>query len=217
MSNREELGLLCCTWDDPRGIMRMFEQDTIEDFDFLLFFDGKFSQWEGNIEFPANETHDIVKDFGDTHDVSTYYEYVEGKTEAEKRNHMFKRSMDIGIDWAIMVDSDEIPYINKHEWNIERDLLKYSEFGCHSVLLDNYGIQQRKPRLFNMKDEPYLIQHPTESSHNNIYSSLDGRNITDDISKTSFDCTSIRLEHDKEFHSNYRWNYRHKFANVKNH
>ena len=64
---RETLALMCTCWDDPRGIMRMFEQETIEDFDMLYFFDGKFSDWEGVPEFPVNETRDIVTDFGATH------------------------------------------------------------------------------------------------------------------------------------------------------
>ena len=68
-----------------------------------------------------------------------------------------------------------------------------------------------------MKDEPYLIQDNIHSSHNKIYSALDGRNIVDDIYHTEYNCKSLELIHDKEFHSDYRWNYRHKFANVKNH
>jgi len=214
---KEELGLICCCWDDPRGIMRMFEQETIEDFDYLCFFDGKFSQWEGVEEFPVSETHDIVKDFGDTHDVNVYYELVEGKTEAEKRNFMFYRAHQIGFDWALVVDSDEIPWIDKHEWNQERALLSKSSFGCHSVVLDNYNIRQRRPRLFNMKEMPYLLQDQEKLSHNKIYSSLDGRDMAEDITKTTYDLTSITLTHDKEFHSKYRWNYRHKFSSVKNH
>ena len=214
---RQELGLLCCTWDDPRGIMRMFEQDTIEDFDYLCFFDGKFSQWEGEAEFPESETHSIVRDFGDTHDVNIYYELVEGKTEAEKRNHMFTRAYHIGMDWGLVVDSDEIPFIDKHLWNQERDFLKDSQFGCHSVVLDNYNLIQRRPRLFNMREQPYLLQNPDSLSHNHIYSSIDGRDMAVDITKTSFDVKSITLQHDKEFHSKYRWEYRHKFAKVKNH
>ena len=197
--------------------MRMFEQETIEDFDFLCFFDGKFSQWEGVEEFPVSETHDIVKDFGDTHDVNVYYENVDGKTEAEKRNHMFYRAHQIGMEWALVVDSDEIPYIDKHEWNQERPRLSQSSFGCHSVVLNNYNLIQRRPRLFNMKEQPYLLQHETNLSHNKIYSSLDGRDLTVDITKTTYDVTSISLDHDKGFHSKYRWNYRHKFSTVKNH
>ena len=215
---RSELGLICCTWDDPRGIMRMFEQETIQDFDYLCFFDGKFTQWEGVEEFPVSETHDIIKDYGDsTEDVNVYYELVEGKTEAEKRNHMFYRAHQIGMDWCIVVDSDEIPQINKHEWNQERNLLDKSSFGCHSVILDNYNIRQRRPRLFNMKEQPYMLQHETALSHNKIYSGLDGRDITEDINKTTYDVKSIYLTHDKEFHSKYRWDYRHKFSHIKNH
>jgi hypothetical protein len=213
----ETLGLICCTWDDPRGIMRMFEQDTIHDFDYLCFFDGKFEQWQGVEEFPVSETHDIVKDFGDTNDVNVYYELVEGKTEAEKRNYMFARAYDIGMDWGLVVDSDEIPYINKHEWNKERPSLSDSEFGCHSVILNNYNLIQRRPRLFNMREKPYLLQNESSLSHDHVYSSRDGRDMTVDITKTKYDVKSITLEHDKEFHSKYRWNWRHEFAKIKNH
>lgn len=208
----EDIGLLCCTWDDPRGIMRMFEQETIKDFDYICFFDGKFVDWVGDNEFPEAETHDIVKDYGDsTEEVNVYYEYVDGKTETEKRNFMFYRAHQIGMNWALVVDSDEIPYINKHEWNKERKILSKSSFGCHGILLDDYNIIERKPRLFNMKEKPYMIQHENELSHLNVYSSYDGRNLIEDINKTKYDVESINIIHDKELQSDKRFESRKKY------
>jgi hypothetical protein len=216
---RETLGLLCSCFDDPRGIMRMFEQPTIEDFDYLYFFDGKYSQWEGKAEFPVNETRDIVKDFGDTHNISVYYELVEGKTEAMKRNHMFQVALDLGTDWALIIDSDEIPYINKHEWNIERTNLGKSKYGCfgvESVGLD--GVLRRLPRLFNMREEPYLIQNESTLSHNHIYSALDGRDLPVDITeKPEYTVTSITTLHDKMFHTDQRFKDRFRYGAINNH
>jgi hypothetical protein len=198
--------------------MRILEQETIKDFDFICFFDGKFRQWEGEHEFSEDETHNIVKDYGDTtDDVNIYYEYVEGKTEAEKRNFMFYRAHQIGMDWAFVVDSDEIPYINRESWNQESELLFKSDFGCHSVLLNNYDIIQRRPRLFNMKEKPYMVQHENEPSHSKIYSGIDGRDLTEDINKTAYDVGSISLIHDKEFHSKLRWDARKRFGSIGNH
>jgi len=213
---KETIGLLCCCWDDPRGIMRMFEQETIKEFDYLCFFDGKFKQWEGVEEFPESETHNIVKDYGDTNDdVNVYYEYVDGKTEAEKRNHMFYRAYQIGMDWGLVVDSDEIPFISKHAWNKERHTLK--KYGCYSIILNNYNLIQRRSRLFNMNEQPYLLQNENTLSHHKIFSSLDGRDMTQDITKTKYNINSIKLWHDKGFHSKERWYFRHKFSKVKNH
>ena len=133
--------LICSVWDDPRGVMRMLSQDTIEDFDYLYFFDGKFKGWEQEAEFDADEVDMIIKDWGTTHDTKILYEHVgDDKTEAEKRNHMFFRAHQLTVDWALVVDADEIPYIDKHKWNEEKVLLSNSSFGCHSVILNNYEL-----------------------------------------------------------------------------
>ena len=213
----QTIALLCSVWDDPRGVMRMLSQDTIQDFNYIYFFDGKFKDWNAEPEFNVDEVENIVKDFGITHDMKILYELVGDKTEAEKRNHMFYRAYQLRVDWSLVVDADEIPYIDKHKWNEEKALLANSSFGCHSVVLDNYGLLQRRPRLFNMREQPYLIQHSDNTSHNHIYSSRDGRDMAQDITKTTYDVKSITLKHDKEFYSKYRFECRNRYATVKNH
>jgi len=215
----QTIGLICNVWDDPRGVMRILSQDSILDFDFLCFFDGKFSNWEGKPEFNDDEVHKVVADFGEKYQdmVSTIYENVQGKTEAEKRNHSFYISKQLGFDWGLVVDADEIPYLDKHKWNEEKDLLKDSSFGCHAVNFNNHGQLQRRPRLYNMRESPYLIQHPDKTSHNHIYSSIDGRDLPVDVTKTTYTVESIKLEHNKEFYSKYRFECRNKFATISNH
>jgi len=208
------IGLLCSVWDDPRGVMRMLDQPTITDYDFVCFFDGKYKQWEGSPEFPKDEVANIIKDWANTKtDVNVYYEYVEDKTEAEKRNHMFFRAEQIGIDWAFIVDADEIPYIDKHEWNQEKVELADISFGCHSVVLDNYGMNQRRPRLYNMRERPYLLEQGI-GAHSRIYSSIDGRDIASDITKTKRDVRSLKLVHDKSFYSEKKMIDRHEFGKT---
>lgn len=219
LSYNQTIGLICNVWDDPRGIMRMLEQESILDFDYLCFFDGKFSNWEGNAEFPEKEVFNIVDDFATKYAdlINTFYEYVSDKTEAEKRNHSFFRAAQIGMDWALICDADEIPKLDKHLWNEEKSQLANVSFGCHSVMLNNYNIIQRRPRLFNMREKPYLIQHEENTSHNHIYSSIDGRDMAVDITKTTYNVKSISLTHDKEFYSKYRFECRNNFAKVHNH
>jgi hypothetical protein len=216
---KDTIGLICSVWDDPRGIMRFFEQDTITDFDYLVFLDGQFSNWVGDNEFPEFEVRDVVQDYVNSEpDVEIYYEYVTGLTEAEKRNLLFKRASQIGMDWALVVDADEIPYINKNAFDIEVDALSKAEYGCYSVILNNYDLIQRRPRLFDMREKPFLIQHPTNTSHNHIWSGIDGRDLAQDITILhNYNVDSILLIHDKEFYSDYRFECREKFSRVHNH
>jgi len=200
--DKQEIGLLCCVWDDPRGIMRMLDQPTIESFDYVCFFDGRFSQWKGEAEFPFDEVLNVVKDWGNTHDnINVYHEFVVDKTESEKRAHMMIRAYQIGMQWGLVVDADEIPKIDITKWHQEKYILKDSSFGCHSIVLDNYGLPQRRPRLFNMREQPYLTKTEGMGDHSRVYSSIDGRDLCQDITKTTKNVESITLTHNKEFYS----------------
>lgn len=215
-ANKQELGLLCCVWDDPRGIMRMLDTKTITDFDYVCFFDGMFEQWKGIPEFPFDEVLNVVKDWGNTHEfINVYHEFVVGKTEAEKRNHMMARAYQIGMEWGLVVDADEIPYIDINKWNEEKYKLKDSSFGCHSIMLDNYGHPQRRPRLFNMREQPYLNKTEGMGDHSRIYSSRDGRDMAQDITKTTANVESITLKHDKEFYTKSKLTEREEFGKTK--
>jgi len=204
----DSLGLICCIWDDPRGAMRILSNPDIYKFDYITFFDGKFSQWEGKAEFPEFETRDVIKDWSISHDVNVYYELINNKTEASKRNHALFRSNQIGMKWGLIIDSDEIFTLNRTEFDINMYLLNNRE--CHAINIDNYGIIQRKPRLLDMKCRPYYMDN-----HSEIYSGDTTKNISSTICDHNDIVTSITISHDKEFYSQYRFDQRNIFGATK--
>ena len=203
------LGFICCVWDDPRGVMRHLDNPDILMFDYICFFDGKFTQWEGKPEFPVNEVRDVVKDWSQSTGIQAYYENIVDKTEASKRNHCLFRANQIGMKWGLIVDADEIITLDRIEFDIESYLMDRGE--CHAVMVDNYNIPQRKPRLLDIKCRPYY----KDNDHSKIYSGDTGKTISENITATDYTVESITIKHNKEFYSEYRFDQRNIYGATK--
>lgn len=220
MSNerKTKIGLICNVWDDPEGVERILNQPTIFGFDYLIFIDGQFSNYKGECEYGLNDVRDCVELYKSIYkSIPIYYENVEGLTEAEKRDYSFKVAMKLGMDFALVCDADEIPYINREEFDSEVESLLQAEWGCYAIMLDNYKLEQRRPRLFDLREKPYLLQEHKTGSHSHIYSELDGRDMAVDITECLYTVSSITLKHNKEFYSKYRFDCRHEYGLVPNH
>ena len=202
--------LLIVIWDDPRGLMRILEQDTVKQFDGIMVIDGKFKGWEGDPEFNEDECKNIITDWAETCKVPCWYESTEGRTESQKRNFAFFKAYKTGFTWCLVCDSDEIPWFNKDMFDEEAQNLRRTDLGCFSVILNNYGLIQRRPRLFRLREQPYLI-----NNHSEIMSTVDGRDMADDLTKLKYDIQSIELLHNKEFYSKYRFKSRNKYMATK--
>lgn len=212
------IGLICNVWDDPLGVERILNQETIFGFDYLIFIDGQFSNYQGFHENDIYAVRDIVQQYQSIYNsIPIYYENVDGLTEAEKRDYSFKVASKLGMDFALVCDADEIPYIDREKFNVEAESLLLAEFGCYAIVLDNYKLEQRRPRLFDMREKPYLLQEHKTGSHSHIYSSLDGRDMAVDITECLYSVESITLKHNKEFYSKYRFQCRNDYGIVPNH
>lgn len=195
--------IICCTWDDPKGVKRLL--DNTECVDAILIGDGKFIQWYGVNEYNPDFTHDLVKSYPAKQKI--FYTQVEGKTESQKRSFLMRKASSMGYKWGLIIDSDEIPKINCAEFREELIHLDKGCFGSYAIMVDNYGIPQRKPRLINLYENPYY-----EDNHSKMYSGIDCRDINQDITICLYTMESIYIQHDKEFYSKKRFENRHKFG-----
>jgi len=197
--------VVCCSWDDPEGVDRLIKSTSLP----VIVIEGKFNLWDGENQFPVETTHNICKRHSKKKKI--FYKQVEGFTEAKKRDFCLKYASSLGYKWALIVDSDEILKIDMRKFKTELKYLELAEFGSYAILIDNYNIPQRKPRLIDLSENPYYTDN-----HSIIYSSLDGRDINQDITVCLYTIQSITIKHDKEFHSKTRFSDREKFG-ITNH
>lgn len=183
-----KISLLCSTYDDPLGVERLLESDTIDKFDSILILDGKYFNFNHKLDYDENLTSYIIKD---SKLKNIIYKKTEPMFQSNKRNMMFAYTMH--NDYTLVCDSDEIPYFNRELFETE------NVESCSCIMLDNYGLLQPRPRLFNMKHLPYF-----KTNHSEIFSSITGKDIAQEAIDNKTMIESIIIKHDKSLRSKQR-------------
>lgn len=212
-----KIALLIHIWDDPRGLTRIFQQESTWNFDAIFIFDGKFSMYKGKQEFEDLEVFNVVEDWAKTKpDTDIFYTYFEDNTEAQKRNKGFWFAGKHDIVWAVVCDSDEYPEWDREAFLEECKYLDTEKLSCFPVNLHHYTHTGKSPRLFYKPSNIYIIQEENKLSHSSIYNGTTGKEITQEISGKEA-IKSLRLYHDRELQSKARTKAMDEYARVINH
>jgi len=188
-----KVALAINVWDDPRGMTRIFQNKSTWDFDYIFIFDGKWSNYPGDAEFPEHEVFNVVDDWAKETDVKLFYSWVEGMKQTQKRDYGFRTMGKVGVDWVLWCDSDEIPTYNKLDFMDEIVNLEVIGLQCFAIYHNYEGMIKRRPRLFKNPESIHMRKNHTE-----FYSDLrEGGDISDDIHQTDYTVESMTLLHEK--------------------
>ena len=137
MKESMRIGAGIVSFDDERGLRRCM--NSIHDYvDLMMVIDGKFRYFEDDHDISSDNSRDVVESFSN----SAYYCYP-NLTEIEKRNKYLEFAGDQGIEFLLVIDSDEFAVINKAEFLLHLDNVRNLKInsGYRGDITDVYGIK----------------------------------------------------------------------------
>jgi hypothetical protein len=106
-------------FDDEKGLQRCLS--SIQPYmDIIIAIDGKFKYFDDDHDLSIDNSRKVVESFSN----EVYYSYP-NLTEIDKRNRYLEIAGTQGIDFLLVIDSDEYAVINIHEFS--RNLVKIRE------------------------------------------------------------------------------------------
>ena len=125
-------------FDDARGLQRCLNS-VAPYVDLIIAIDGRFRDFEEFYDISVDGSKEVVESFSN----AKYYCFP-NLTEIEKRNKYLEIAHAYGLDFLIVIDSDEYARFDGNTFtkNLEKIILqkKYSEFGLDSAP-EVYGIK----------------------------------------------------------------------------
>ena len=168
------LGAGTVFFDDARGLQRCLNS-VAPYVDLIIAIDGRFRDFEEFYDISIDGSKEVVESFSN----AKYYCFP-NLTEIEKRNKYLEIAHAHGLDFLIVIDSDEYARFDGTTFknNLEKIILqkKYSEFGSDSAP-EVYGIKMYDQQ-FERQDitvERYnerLFYKPGSLRYSSIHSNL---------------------------------------------
>lgn len=147
-------------YDDLHGLLYSLEAKPgyYDKVDKIYLIDGRYSNREDLPEYNPDEIHYVAKKYPKIHYVQMY-----NKTQVEKRNKYWELAEADGMDFLIVLDSDE--YLHIHNTDSLRTLIDRPE-KCFPIKQHMEGIcTMSRPRLFK---GPFTFRHIQTNKENTI-------------------------------------------------
>lgn len=194
------------SFDDERGLRRCM--NSIHDYvDLMIVIDGKFRYFEDDHDISSDNSRDVVESFSN----SAYYCYP-NLTEIEKRNKYLEFAGDQGIEFLLVIDSDEFAVINKAEFLLQLENVRNLKInsGYRGDITDVYGTKIfekhfEKPNCIRERYIERIFYKPGNLRYQSIHCNLvdvnnPARNFT--TGKYTSEIHGITLYNDDELRSN---------------
>ena len=194
------------SFDDERGLRRCM--NSIHDYvDLMIVIDGKFRYFEDDHDISSDNSRDVVESFSN----SAYYCYP-NLTEIEKRNKYLEFAGDQGIEFLLVIDSDEFAVINKAEFLLQLENVRNLKInsGYRGDITYVYGTKIfekhfEKPNCIRERYIERIFYKPGNLRYQSIHCNLvdvnnPARNFT--TGKYTSEIHGITLYNDDELRSN---------------
>ena len=127
-------------FDDEKGLQRCL--NSIQSFvDLIIAIDGKFKHFEDDHDLSIDNSRQVIQSFPN----ATYHCYP-NLTEIDKRNKYLEIAGTLGIDFLLVIDSDEYAVIDTNKFS--KTLAKIKEFKTDSHV---GGKTQDTPDVYGIK------------------------------------------------------------------
>lgn len=112
------VGAAIVFFDDAKGLRRCLSSIT-SNIDLIITIDGKFKDFDEYYDVSNDGSREVVESFSNT----KYYCYP-NLTEIEKRNKYLEIAHDLGIDFLLVIDSDEYALIDNKRFRRNLEFIK---------------------------------------------------------------------------------------------
>ena len=159
------VGMSC--WDDPKGLLKAFEQKHyFECIDTTFVIDGRY---EGRVDEPDNHK-DIILAICSKYNV--YYTKMYNCKQIDKRNKYLNLAEEGGFDFLLAMDSDEWLEFPEGVENFYTSLLECWNFDSYCFPIQTSQMEitiTPRPRLFKA---PFTYRHKVHKGPNISHGSL---------------------------------------------
>lgn len=193
-------------FDDAKGLKRCLHS-IASNVDLVITIDGKFKEFDEDYDISIDGSREVVESFPNTR----YYCYP-NITEIEKRNKYLEIAAKLGIDFLIVIDSDEYAVIDKEELRRNLHFImagKELSEACNEFIPEVYGVkmfdeQYEKQNMIIERYNERLLYKPGFLRYSAIHSNLidinnSNRNFT--TSKYTGEIDGITLYNDDRLRS----------------
>jgi hypothetical protein len=193
-------------FDDAKGLERCLHS-IASNVDLVITIDGKFKEFDEDYDISIDGSREVVESFPNT----KYYCYP-NFTEIEKRNKYLEIAAKLGIDFLIVIDSDEYAVIDKDELRRNLQIIKSGKElseACNQYIPEVYGIKmfeehyEKQNRIIERYNER-LLYKPGYLRYSSIHSNLidiNNRNRNFTTSKYTGEIHGITLYNDDRLRS----------------
>lgn len=149
-------------WDDPKGLLKILTNDTVYEYiDRFYIINGKYFGRYDKPEFPS----DYIDDLKSIYSKIKLYNMSDVK-QIDKRNKYWELAEKEGIDYLIVLDSDEYLDINPSVFNSSLRIINNRPERCYPIIQYMEGVTTvKRPRLFKA---PFDYRHVENKSGNGI-------------------------------------------------
>jgi len=193
-------------FDDAKGLDRCL-RSIASNVDLVITIDGKFKEFDEDYDVSIDGSREVVESYPNT----KYYCYP-NITEIEKRNKYLEIAAKFGIDFLIVIDSDEYAVIDKEEMRRNLRFIKAGKElseACNQFIPEVYGIkmfeeQYEKQNIIVERYNERLLYKPGYLRYSAIHSNLidiNNRNRNFTTSKYTGEIGGITLYNDDRLRS----------------
>lgn len=128
-------------FDDAKGLRRCLNSIS-STFDIVIAIDGKFKEFEENYDISMDGSKEVVESYPNTHYVS--YPNI---SEIEKRNKYLEIAGELGIDFLLVIDSDEYAVIDNEIFLSNLEIIK----NMNELISNELLLNEVKPEVYGVK------------------------------------------------------------------
>jgi hypothetical protein len=201
-----KLGVGINFYDDPFGLQRILNNKDFYDLVHTFYLiDGRYAQRSDQPEHDPALVDAIIKQYEKIHYVKMFdYKQI------EKRNKYWELAQEHGMDFLIVLDSDEYIWIDPDKFKDTLEICNKRKARCYPIKQDHpQVIEMPRPRLFKSPFDYRHKQSETTISHGSLYDP-DGKEVINEMyewfkdheKRTGVD--GIKIYHDKTFRTESR-------------
>ena len=140
-------------WDDPDGLIRILEQPNVYEYiDKIYLIDGRYNGRDDNPVYGDDPVDYIIKGHRKVQLTRLY-----NVNQITKRNAYWERAEEDGLDYLVVLDSDEYININPNILNLSLRNLERRKEQCYPIMEHIIDVTDVvRPRLFKA---PFNFRH----------------------------------------------------------